>query len=148
MMHKSKKRCLFWDPYKSLNAQRAPSRISECKTCWYVKKPLGFKTLSHYIWAEGGQNDRANTSHPPNPTYFLRERYVKKKNIFATDRRALLIWGLYLGMYTARSYKTHLFASVVRVMEHCEKGFSRNVTGGNFAKICRHVLIKIAIRLQ
>jgi len=100
------------------------------------KETASFKTLNQYIWAEDGQNDRANTSHPPNPTYFLPARYVKKKPIFATDRNALLIWEFCLGVYTRRSCKTHLFASVVRVMEKREKGFSRNVTGGNFAKLC------------
>jgi len=26
----NKSRCLFWDPYKTLNAKRASCRISEC----------------------------------------------------------------------------------------------------------------------
>jgi hypothetical protein len=39
-------RCLFSDPYKTLNAKRAPCRIFECKTWWYVKKKLGFKMLA------------------------------------------------------------------------------------------------------
>jgi len=43
----SKSRCLFWDPYKTLNAKWAPCRIFECLTWWYVKKPLGFERLNY-----------------------------------------------------------------------------------------------------
>jgi hypothetical protein len=41
----SKGRGLFWDPYKTLNAKRAPCRIFEFLTWYYVKEPLGFKRL-------------------------------------------------------------------------------------------------------
>jgi hypothetical protein len=41
----SKCRCLFWDPYKTLNAKWAPCRIFECQSWWYVENPLDFKRL-------------------------------------------------------------------------------------------------------
>ena len=38
--------CMFRDPHKTLNEKRAPCRINECQTGWYVKKLLGFESLT------------------------------------------------------------------------------------------------------
>jgi hypothetical protein len=46
---KSKSRCLFWDPYKTLKTKRAPRRILGCLTWWYVKKPLDCKKVKLVI---------------------------------------------------------------------------------------------------
>ena len=37
----------IYNLHKTLNAKRAPCRIFECQTWWYVKKQLGFKRLMH-----------------------------------------------------------------------------------------------------
>jgi hypothetical protein len=37
---------MFWDPYKTLNAKRAPCRIFGSQTRWCVKKQTGFKRLN------------------------------------------------------------------------------------------------------
>jgi hypothetical protein len=42
MMYKAKI-AVCWDPYKTLKEKRAPCRIFECQTWWYVKKPLGLE---------------------------------------------------------------------------------------------------------
>ena len=46
MMYKAKAAVCSEIPYKTLNPKGSPCRIFELYAWWYVKKPLGFKTLS------------------------------------------------------------------------------------------------------
>jgi hypothetical protein len=45
MLYKAKVAVRSDIPKKTLNTKRAPCRIFECYTWWYVKEPLGFKRL-------------------------------------------------------------------------------------------------------